>query len=156
MKKNNPLREKIYQIYKENNGVLPPFRKIAKMIGVSSTNTVAYHINKLKKKGYFSPGVSKNGIVEFNLKNIIGFESKSGVYALLKKNIPFYVGESENLKSHLIGEIIGVGESAMPEIKNDLEKIQIAYYLIEDSVERKNLKDYLINFYKEKGFYINF
>lgn len=150
----NPLQEKIYQIYKENNGVLPPFRKIAKMIGVSSTNTVAYHIGKLKKEGYFSPGASRNGVVELNLKNLIGLELKAGVYVLLKKNIPFYIGESENIKSHIVKEIIGIDSPAAEEIKNDLEKIQIAYYLIDDATERENLKNHLIDFYKEKGFSI--
>ena len=152
MKKPHPLQEKIYQIYKDNNGVLPPFRKIAKMIGVSSTNTVAYHINALKKKGLFSPELSTNGTVELNLKNLIGLDGKPGVYVLLNKKTPFYVGESENIKSHLIREIIGIEESAIKELKNNSDNINIAYHILESNNKRKELKNYLIDFYKEKGF----
>lgn len=147
----HPLQEQIYRLFLENNRNLPSFREISKVIGVSSTNTVAYHINKLKAAGYLDTN-EKNAVVELNLKNILNFDSKSGVYVLIKNKNPFYIGESENIKNHLVNIISSAEKNLVGEIKNNAEKISIAYYLIDDIEERKNLKNYLENFYKEKGF----
>jgi DNA-binding transcriptional regulator YhcF (GntR family) len=47
----HPIQEKLLKIYKEENSKFPTFRELAKILGVASTNTVAYHINQLKKRG---------------------------------------------------------------------------------------------------------
>ncbi len=151
-KKIHLLQKKILQIYRENNFVLPPFRQIAKKIGVSSTNTVNYHIQKLKNHGYLKLGASPKGVVSLTLGTLFDFESKSGVYVLLKKNLPFFVGESENLKKHIFKQIINNNNLIATEIKSNLENINIAYYLISKTEERLNLKNYLIKYYQEKGF----
>lgn len=147
----HPLREKIFQIYKENNDSLPPFREIAKIIGVSSTNTVAYHVDNLKRHGYFSPGNFENGIVKLNLINLIGLESKAGVYVLLQNKKPFYVNETANIKKDIMKKIMDDDSKILKEIKDNIEAIEIAYHFIEDKKERGELKEYLLEYYPKHG-----
>ncbi|MDI6717738.1 MAG: hypothetical protein QMD86_01675 [Patescibacteria group bacterium] len=150
----HPLQEKIYKIYKDNNGRLPTFRELSGILKVSSLNTVSYHINQLKKKGFFKIENEPNGIVELNLKNLLNFENKKGVYVLLKGKNPFYVDESENIKNDLIKKFLS-DSRILDILKNSTEKINIAYYLLENAPEREDLKNHLFNFYKEKGFNIS-
>lgn len=150
-KKLHPLQEKIYEIYKENSDSLPSFRAIAKLIGVSSTNTVAYHVRELKKKGYFSPESFENGIVKFNLQNLMAFEAKAGVYVLLKNKKPFYVNETDDMKKDILEKILDKESSILKEIKDDIERIDIAYHFMEDKKEREELKNYLREYYPKKG-----
>jgi len=139
----HPLQEKIRQIYKENEGFLPTFRELAKILGVSSTNTVAYHINQLKKRGELELGKEIKGVFRFNLKNILNLNSRQGVFIILKNKKALYVGESENIKKSLL-EILESDSPILEKIKESAENISIAYYLIEDQIERKELKDYLL------------
>lgn len=147
----NPVQQKILQIYKDNNGRLPSFRQLAKELGVSSTNTVAYHIQQLKKNGYFAIDSAPNNIIKLNLKNILNLESKAGVYVILNKTTPLYIAESENMKNHILENVISDNSPILILIKNNYEQIKIAYHLIGDSTERAELKNHLLNFYSEKG-----
>jgi SOS-response transcriptional repressor LexA len=152
-KKIHYLQEKILEIYNDNDGNLPTFRDIAKAIKVSSTNTVHYHIGQLRKKGYLNLPNSNKGVVELNLKNLLGLDTKSGVYVFLKNKIPFLVEESKNIKKNILEKLIN-DHLLSEKIKNDSEKISLAYYFLDDENKRKDLKDQLINFYKEKNFEI--
>lgn len=161
----HPLQQQILKIYEENNNNLPSYRELLKTLKVSSLNTIAYHINQLKKNGYFELQNHRSGLVKFNIKNLLNFESKSGVYVLIKNKKPFYVNEAEDIKKDLIKKIeskiinpltnssekISYADTLIQMIKEHSEKIFIAYYLIENSTERKNLKNHLISFYKENG-----
>lgn len=146
----HPLQEKINKIYTDT-GSLPPFRKLAKMIGVSSTNTVAYHVNKLKESGYLAIERTENGVVRLNIKNILSFENKSGVFVLLKNKSPFYVGAAENLKAALLDVITLPAGSPVLDYLREHDNINIAYYFTADADERKNLKDHLDGYYSKQG-----
>ncbi|PIU98609.1 hypothetical protein COS61_00515 [Candidatus Wolfebacteria bacterium CG03_land_8_20_14_0_80_40_12] len=146
----HPLQEKIYNIYRENNSQLPTFRDLAKTLGVSSTNTVAYHIQRLKKAGLLQPFFGPNGVLKLTLANLLSFKSKSGIYVFLKNNQPFYVGESENIKNDL-WKIINAQNRISEEIKNSPDKIDIAYQFMENAPERQELKNYLIEFYQKQN-----
>ena len=138
------------EIYK-NGGKLPTFRELAKILGVASLNTVSYHIKQLKKNGHLGLADFENGLVRLNLKNILDFESKAGVFVLLKNKTPFHVGESENIKNHLLEKIAQTDSSLQKTIKEEVENIHIAYYLISDSKEREELKSHLIEYYSQQG-----
>lgn len=148
MKKLHPLQEKIFQIFKENDGNLPSFREIARIIKVASTNTVAYHINQLKKEGYFEINNSDKGIVRLNLKTLLNFENKSGVYVLLKNKKPIYVEEALDIKNDILGKFIKNDSLFLEELKKGNENISIAYSIIKDQDERNELKNYLRNIYR--------
>ena len=139
----HPLQEKIRQIYKENNGVLPAFRELAKILGVSSTNTVAYHINQLKKRGELGIAKEIKGVVLLNIKNILELEGRPGVFILLKNKKMFYAGESDNIKKSLI-EIFENNSPVLEKIKESPENIYLAYHIIENPSERIELKNYLL------------
>jgi len=139
----HPLQEKICQIYKENNGILPAFRDLAKILGVSSTNTVAYHINQLKKRGELGIAKEIKGVVLLNIKNILELEGRPGVFVLLKNKKMFYAGESDNIKKSLI-EILDNNSPVLEKIKEKPENIYIAYHIIENPIERVELKNYLL------------
>jgi SOS-response transcriptional repressor LexA len=139
----HPLQEKIRQIYKENNGALPAFRELAKILGVSSTNTVAYHINQLKKRGELGIAKEIKGVVLLNIKNILELEGRPGVFVLLKNKKMFYAGESNNIKKSLI-EILDNNSPVLEKIKENPENIYIAYHIIENPIERSELKNYLL------------
>ncbi len=148
----SPLQEKILNIYHNNDNVLPSFRKLAKMIEVSSINTVAYHINELKRKGYFGLEGLGSGIVKFTIQNLLNFESKEGVYVLLNGKIPFYVNESENIKNHILENVFKNNNSPVLDlIKNNPNKINIAYNLINEPEKRAELKNHLLEFYPKQG-----
>lgn len=143
----NLIQQKIYQIYKENNGSLPTYRNLAKALNVSSLNTISYHINQLKKNGYFSINFSKQAIVQLNLKNLLNFENQSGVYAIFKDKTPLAVESSENIKKSLIEKINEADSPFISYLKENPEKIFIAYSLIEDSAKRTEMKKYLSDLY---------
>lgn len=144
----NPYQRKIYDIYKENGEKLPPFRQLAKIIGVSSLNTVSYHVNQLKKQGYFNLEKESNAVIKLNLKNLVSLENKKGVFVLLEGKTPFSVHSSENIKASLIEQISNTDSELVKKIKSDSEKINLAYYLIDDETEREDLKKHLVEFYK--------
>jgi len=138
----HPIQKKLYKIYSENNGEFPSFRELAKILGVSSTNTVAYHINQLKKRGELNLAKEPKGVVRFNLKNLLNLDSKQGVFILLKNKKTLYVGESENIKKSLI-EIITNDSPLLEKIKDNPENVSIAYSIINEPLERNELKKFL-------------
>jgi len=144
-----PLQKKILALYKEKEGELPSFRELAKLIGVSSTNTISYHIKKLKEKGYLGIDKAQNAIVEINIKTLSVLFGKSGVYVLLENKVPFLVSSAENIFENIIDEIKNK-KGVLERIKNSSAKIMIAYYLIDDRSEREDLKKHLIDFYKNQ------
>ena len=153
----NSIQQKILEIYKGSGYKLPPFRELAKAVGVSSTNTVAYHVNKLKENGYLGIARTENGVVKLNLKNLLELNLKSGVYVLLQnlpagRQEPFYIGEAENIKKHLLDNVIKSEGKGLDEIEKDPDGISIAYYFLNNPEERENLKIYLIELYSQKGF----
>ncbi len=141
----HPIQEKLYKIYNENNGEFPTFRKLAKILGVSSTNTVAYHINQLKKRGELNLSKETKGVVRFNLKNLLNLEGKQGVFVLLKNKKPLYVGESKNIKESLLKIV----EDCPDFLKESPESVLIAYYTIKNQTERINLKNHLTELFKK-------
>ena len=149
----HPLQQKIIEIYKENGNLLPSFRALAKALEVASLNTVAYHINQLKKSGYLKEVLNTNGVMPLNLKNILNLSSKSGVYIILKNELPLYIEETEDIKKSIFKMLNTddpLDKEALKTIENDLDKITIAYYLIADPIERKNTKEYVIGVYQDK------
>lgn len=147
----HPLQEKIYQIYKENNNKLPSFRKLARMIGLASAGAVAYHINELKKQGYFSPENFQSGLIKLTLKNLVHLESKSGVYVLVKNKSPFYVEETEDIKKNILEKILDKESKILKNTEEEIEEIEIAYHFIDDKNEREEMKKHLMEYYPKKG-----
>ena len=149
----HPLQQKIIKIYKDNGNLLPSFRALAKSLEVASLNTVAYHINQLKKSGYLKEVLNTSGVMPLNLKNILNLSSKSGVYIILKNELPLYIEESENIKKSIL-KILNAEDSldkdTLKIIENDLSQITIAYYLIANPEERKKTKEYVIRVYQDK------
>ncbi len=143
----NLIQQKIYQIYQENNGSLPTYRNLAKTLNVSSLNTISYHINQLKKNGYFSINFSKQALVQLNLKTILNFENQSGVYVIFKNKDPLLVESSENIKKSLLEKLSETDSSFINCLKENPEKIFIAYSLIEDSDKKTEIKKYLSDLY---------
>ena len=146
----HPLQAKIYQIYKNNNNALPPFRTLAKEIGVASLNTVSYHVNQLKKNGYFELSSQPNGIIKLSVKTILGLENQKGICVLLINDKPFHLFESEDIKSSLLEKISHPSE-ILEKIKSDPENTNIAYYIIDDADERTELKKHLLEYYKNQN-----
>ena len=151
MEKLHPLQEKIYNMFKKNKNALPSFRAIAKEIGVSSTNTVAYHIKELRQKGYLSIHAVKQDIVPLSLRSILHLEGRGGVYVLLKNNKPFFVGEADDMKRDLTRIINNPASCAVDKIKESVEEIYMAFHLVDDEEERKNTYQYLVSHYKDSG-----
>ena len=147
MPKLHPLQEKIYQIFKDNGGDLPSFRQLAKELNVASTNTVAYHVAILKKKGLLAIDGLNKGVIELNLLTLLNFESKSGVYVILKNKKPIYVGETEDIKNDILEKFIKNNSPFLAELKKN-DDISIAYSIIKNQNERSKLKSYLQNIYK--------
>lgn len=147
----HPLQEKIYQIYKESNDKLPSFRKLAKMLGLASAGAVAYHINELKKNGYFSPENFESGLIKLTLKNIIRLESKSGVYVLVKNEVPFFVEETDNIKKNILEKILDKESEILKSMEEKIEEIEIAYHFIDEKSEREEMKKHLMEYYPKKG-----
>ena len=149
----HPLQQKIIEIYKENGNLLPSFRALAKALEVASLNTVAYHINQLKKGGYLKEVLNTSGVMPLNLKNILNLSSKSGVYIILKNELPLYIEETEDIKKSIFKMLNTdnpLDKEALKTIENDLDKITIAYYLISDPEERKKTKEYVLGVYQNK------
>jgi len=149
----HPLQQKIIEIYKENGNLLPSFRALAKALEVASLNTVAYHINQLKNNGYLKETLNTSGVLPLNLKNILNLSSKSGVYIILKNELPLYIEETDDIKKsifRILGAETPLDKEALKTIENDLNKITIAYYLIADPEERKKTKEYVIRVYQDK------
>ena len=149
----HPLQQKIIEIYKENGNLLPSFRMLAKALEVASLNTVAYHINQLKKGGYLKEVLNTSGVMPLNLKNILNLSSKSGVYIILKNELPLYIEETEDIKKSIFKMLNTdnpLDKEALKTIENDLDKITIAYYLISDPEERKKTKEYVLGVYQNK------
>jgi len=144
-------QKQIIDIFEKNGGVLPPFREIARQIGVSSTNTVSYHIERLRKNGYLDIGRSPQGMANLSLKTILAMDAKPGVYVVLCANKPFYIGSSTNIRKDIIETIIGVDRSPFPQVVDKPDELSIAYHIIESESERADLKQYLIEFYRTKG-----
>lgn len=143
----NLIQQKIYQIYQENNGNLPTYRDLAKMLNVSSLNTVSYHINQLKKNGYFSINFSKQAIIQLNLKTLLNFENQSGVYVIFKNKTPLIVESAENIKKNLIEKINEIDSPFINHLKENPEKIFIAYSLIDSMEKKEEMKIYLSDLY---------
>ena len=151
MPKLHPLQEKICQIFKDNGGRLPSFRQLAKELNVASTNTVSYHVEILKKKGLLTiEGIDK-GVVELNLLTLLNFESKSGVYVILKNKKPIYVGETDDIKNDIIEKFIKNDSPFLMKLKEKNNDISIAYSIIKDQNKRNELKDHLQNIYRLIG-----
>ena len=144
-------QKQILEIYERNGGSLPSFREIAKQIGVASTNSVSYHIERLRKNGYLDIGHSPQGMATLSIKTILALNAKPGVYVALCANKPFYIGSSTNIRKHLLEAVIGIDRSPFPQLIDQPEKITIAYHIIEDEAERTDLKQYLSDFYRTKG-----
>jgi len=144
-------QKQIIDIFEKNGGVLPPFREIARQIGVSSTNTVSYHIERLRKNGYLDIGRSPQGMANLSLKTILAMDAKPGVYVVLCANKPFYIGSSTNIRKDIIETIIGVDRSPFPQVVDKPDELSIAYHIIESESERADLKQYLTEFYRTKG-----
>ena len=144
-------QKQIIDIFEKNGGVLPPFREIARQIGVSSTNTVSYHIERLRKNGYLDIGRSPQGMANLSLKTILAMDAKPGVYVVLCANKPFYIGSSTNIRKDIIETIIGVDRSPFPQVVGKPDELSIAYHIIESESERADLKQYLTEFYRTKG-----
>ena len=51
----HPTQERLLNALLECGHVRPPLRTLGKRIGVSSPNTVAYHLKQLERKGYLVP-----------------------------------------------------------------------------------------------------
>lgn len=146
------IQQKIIEIYKENNNALPSFRALAKELDVASLNTVAYHINQLKKNGYLKEALNASGVIHFNLRNILDLASESGVYVILKDKTPLHIEETNDIKKSILKILdpeTPLDRDALKAIENDLEKITIAYYLISDSEERKKIKEYVVGVYQK-------
>ncbi len=144
-----PIQKKILAIYEKHGGNLPAFRELSKLIGVSSTNTVHYHIKRLKESGYLQIGKFENGVVELNLKNLLHLENKGGVFVLLENKIPFFVSSGKNIMEDIF-KLITEKKNIFEKIKNSNQKIMIAYHFIGNESERENLKDHLLEFYKNQ------
>ena len=138
----HPIQEKLRKIHNENGGKFPTFRELAKILGVSSTNTVAFHINQLKKHGYLNLNKETKGVVRFNLKNLLNLNNKQGVFVLLKNKKPLYVGESDNIKKSLM-EILENDSPLLEKIKDDLENVSVAFSVVNEPFERNELKKFL-------------
>ena len=135
----SPITRKIYQLFKENKNNLSSYREIAKLIGVSSTNTVSHHIKQFeRKRGISASATLINDIIPFNLKIFAWFWKRSFEFTcFLKNKTPPYVGAAENIKKYFI-EIIAGNSAILNKIKENSDNIYIAYYLIEDGgKERK-------------------
>ena len=150
MPKLHPLQEKICQIFKNNGGHLPSFRQLAKELNVSSTNTISYHVSILKKRGLLAIDKLDKGVIELNLLTLLGFESKSGVYVVLKNKKPIYINEAEDIKNDLLEKFIKNNSPFLMELKDGISDISIAYSIIKDQNERNELKNYLQNIYRLK------
>lgn len=147
------IQQKIIEIYRENNNSLPSFRALAKALEVASLNTVAYHINQLKKNGYLKETLNASGVMPLNLRNILNLSSKPGVYIILKNDVPLYIEETDDIKKNILKVLTAedpLDTDALKVIENDLDKITIAYYLIADPEERKKTKEYVIGVYSDK------
>ena len=149
----HPLQQKIIEIYKENGNSLPSFRALAKSLEVASLNTVAYHINQLKKNGYLKETLNASGVMPLNLRNILNLASKSGVYIILKNESPLHIEETGDIKNSVL-KILNAEDpldrDVLKAIEDDLNKITIAYYLISDKKERKKTKEYVLGVYQNK------
>ncbi|MEK7635945.1 MAG: winged helix-turn-helix domain-containing protein [Patescibacteria group bacterium] len=146
------IQQKIIEIYKENNNSLPSFRALAKELGVASLNTVAYHINQLKKNGYLKETLNASGVMPLNLRNILNLASKPGVYIILNDKTPLRIEEADDIKKSILKIIDAetpLDKDTLKTIKNDLEKITIAYYIIESMEERKKTKEYVVGVYRK-------
>lgn len=144
-------QKQILEIYENNGGSLPSFREIARQIGVASTNTVSYHIERLRKNGYLDIGRSPHGMANLSLKTILALDTRPGVYVVLCANKPFHIGSSVNIRKDILETVIGVDRSPFPQVIDKPDELSIAYHIIEDASERADLKQYLIEFYRTKG-----
>ncbi|MBI4159913.1 hypothetical protein HY504_01975 [Candidatus Wolfebacteria bacterium] len=141
------VQRKILLLFKENGNKLPPFRSIAKHVGVSSTNTVAHHVKILKSKGFLiSPGGAKAHIAPFNLRAILNFRGVPGVYMVVRedrgRNDRVFIAQSDNVGEHVLRSML---ENALLEeaIQEHSESLRIALYSIEDEEARVKLLEEL-------------
>ncbi|HBI25601.1 MAG: LexA repressor [Candidatus Wolfebacteria bacterium GW2011_GWC2_39_22] len=145
-------QKQIVELYEKNGGVLPSFREIARQIGVASTNTVSYHIDQLRKKGYLDIGRSPQGIANLSLKTVFALDAKPGVYVMLCAGKPFTIGSTTNMRKHILETVVGVNTSSpFPEVRAKLEQVTIAFHIIENEQERADLKQHLSDYYRTKG-----
>lgn len=144
-------QKKILELYEKNGGILPSFRDIARQIGVSSTNTVSYHIERLRKNGYLDIGHSPQGMVNLSLKTIIGLDAKPGVYVILCADKPFHIGSSDNMRKHILETVVGVDRSPFAQVADHPDNLTIAFHIIENESERADLKRHLSDYYRTKG-----
>lgn len=147
----HPIQQKIYKLFKQNQNKLPSYREIAKVIGVASTNTVAYHIKELKEKGYLSITERKQEIIPLTLRSILHLEERPGVYVLLKGKKPFYVGATHDIKKDLTSIIANSSSKVLHSIKESIEEIAIAFHIIDNETERLHLHQDLIQKFKSEG-----
>ena len=144
-------QKQILDIFEKNGGVLPSFREIARQIGVSSTNTASYHIERLRKNGYLDIGHSPQGMANLSLKTILALDAKPGVYVVLCANKPFHIGSSTNIRKDILETVISTDRSPFSQVIGKPDELSIAYHIIESEPERADLKQYLLEFYQAKG-----
>lgn len=147
----NSTQQKILDLFEKNGGVLPSFREIAKEIGVASTNTVSYHIDRLRKNGYLDIAQSPQGIANLSLKAILALDGKPGVYVVLCAGKPFFIGSSTSIKKHILESVVGIESSPFPQVTDQTKSVTIAFHVVPDEQERNNLKQHLREFYRAKG-----
>lgn len=150
----HPIQKKIIDAFETNNGVLPSFRELARIAGVASTNTVAYHVERLRKGGYLDIGRLPSNVVRFTLKTLISLEGKPGVYVLLEGDRPFHVGSGNDMKRYLVEQVLGVERPALDRLRAMPETIMIAYHISDNVADREELERHLRNHYREKGFLV--
>lgn len=133
------VQRQIISLFKENKNKLPSYREIAKKIGISSTNTVFYHVKILKRMGYLQNHAA--GISDLTFKTILNLQGKSGVYVIFEESKgerkPMYVGEAEDIKKDFFLKINGENQCIAKKISDGMEKVEIAFYSISDSEKRK-------------------
>ena len=148
----HPIQKKIIEAFEANGGVLPSFRELARVVGVASTNTVSYHVERLRKAGHLDAGSLTNNIVPLTLKTILSLEGRPGVCVLLDNNRPIHIGSSTDMKRHLLEKVVGVGRPALASLRGMPDAITIAYYVSENGAERDELERQLREHYRVNGF----
>ena len=151
----HPIQKKIIEAFESNNGILPSFRELARIVGVASTNTVAYHVERLRKGGYLDAGTLTNNIVPLTLKTLLSLEGKPGVCVLLDRDRPFHIGSSDDMKRHLLEWAVGVDRPAVVQLRNLSDAITIAYHISEQAADREELERHLREYYREKGYRVS-
>lgn len=145
----HPLQQRILAILEEKQK-LPRFRELTKILGVASTNTVAYHINILRRKGYLHAHDALRGIIELTIKNLASLPHKGGVYVLYVGKKPFFVAYANDIPSHLI-DLLQSDADFKELLKSAAGAVTMAYHFIPESEEQKDLAEHLCRYYEALG-----